>query len=148
MKKIISSALLLVAVFALTGCVGSSKTLSCTIDQTNQLNGMGTMSSSIVSHFKGVSLESMDIQMNLEITSSTIGEENMGTFKTIFDKVCKDGLNGITLPQCDVKQDGKKLSLDATVEKKDIKDKSGTYGTVDATKKDLEKQGYTCTISE
>ena len=148
MKKVVSLLFVLVSVFVLTGCVGKSKTLTCTIDQSDQLSGMGKMDATIVSHFKGVSLESMDIKMNLEITSTLIGEDNMGTFKNIFDNVCQNGLNGISLPKCDVKQDGKKLSLDASVQKKDIKDKSGTYGTVDATKKDLESQGYTCKVTE
>ena len=146
MKKGICIAIVFFFCMILVGC-GSKKTLSCTIDQSSELSGLGTMGAQIDADFNGSSLLEMRIKMNLEITSDKITESYMSTFKGIFDGVCKNGLaSDIPLPNCDVKQNGKKLSLDATVKKSDIKNQKDTYGSVEKTKEEFEKMGYTCEI--
>lgn len=145
MRKVLVFIFSITLVLFLTGC-GAKKTLECKIDMSNQLLGLGKMDSTISADFEGKSMQKMNLKMNIEITSSTIQESGMARFKSIFDNVCKNGQGGIKFPECNVTQNGKKVTLDASVSKSEIDDKSSTYGSVEKTKEELEKQGYTCTI--
>ena len=149
MKKIVGFLALVVFTLVLTGCgvLGSkNKVLECSIDESAQLYGQGTMKANLKFHFDGNSLEKADINFVINITSASIQESSMGLFKSYLQTVCDNGLNGINLSKCDVKLDGKKVTLDATANKSDFPNKKDTYGSISKTKEDLEKQGYDCKI--
>ena len=145
MKKIVSFLALVAFALVLTGC-GKSKVLKCEIDQSSQLYGQGTMKANLDFHFKGDSLEKAVIKFDINITSSSLKESDMAVFETYLQSVCTNGLSGIKLSKCDVKLDGKRVTLDATAMKSDFPDKNDTYGSITETKKALVAQGYNCTI--
>ena len=145
MKKIVSFLVLVAFALVLTGC-GKNKVLKCEIDESSQLYGQGTMKATLTFHFKGNSLEKADVNFDINITSSSISEDNMGIFETYLQSVCTSGMSGIKFSKCDVNLSGKKVTLDATANKSDFPNESDTYGSVTETKKDLEAQGYSCTI--
>ena len=143
--------LMLIAVLALTvclaGCFGKKQDLVCNIDQSSSLYGLGTLKSEITAHFIGNEVKTMDVTMDMEITSSKNADTMINAAKPTFDNVCSSGLNGIKVSTCDVKKNGNTLSLKGTIEEKDIKNED-KKGDIETTKKDLEKQGYTCTIKD
>ena len=61
MKKIISFVAILVLALVVTGC-SKNKILECTIDQSSQLNGNGSMKGTFLFHFKDTSLEKAEIK--------------------------------------------------------------------------------------
>ena len=145
MKKIVSFLALVMVALVLTGC-GKKQVLDCSIDESSQLYGQGTMKANLKFHFDGNSLEKADINFVINITSESIKESNMGLFKSYLQTVCDSGLNGIKLSKCDVKLNGKKVTLDATANKSDFPNEKDTYGSITKTKEDLETQGYECKI--
>ena len=148
MKKFLMLIAIITLTVCLTGCFGKKQDLVCNIDQSSSLYGLGTLKSEITSHFVGNEIKTMDITMNMEITKSDYADKMIESAKPTFNDVCSNGLNGIKVSTCDVKKDGNTLSLKGTIEEKDIKDRKDKKGDIEATKKDLEKQGYTCTIKD
>lgn len=146
MKKVLSICLMCALSLILVGC-GKKQTIDCTIDLSNQMYGMGTIEANAKFYFEGNSFESADIKYDIKVTSSRFTDSDIQALKSNFDEVCdsKD-LNGIKLSTCTTKLDGKNITVNATIVKKDIENQADTYGSVSATKKDLEKQGYTCKI--
>ena len=146
MKKYLSALIMCVLSLILVGC-GKKQTLDCTIDLSGQMYGAGTMEANAKFHFEGNSFEKADIKYDVKVTSSRFTDSDMQTLKSNFDEICdsKD-LSGIKLSTCTTKLDGKNITLNATIVKKDIENQADTYGSVSATKRDLEKQGYTCKI--
>ena len=145
MKKIVGMLALIIFTLALTGC-GKNKVLECTIDESAQLRGQGTMKATLKFHFNGNSLEKADIDFDINITSANIQESSMGLFKNYLQTICDNGLSGINLSKCVVKLDGKKVTLDATAMKNDFPNSKDTYGSITKTKEDLVAQGYNCKI--
>ena len=148
MKKIIKLLLTFTFVILISGC-GSKKTLECSMDQSNKLSGLGNMNETLNIQFIGRKIEKINLKMNLEITSNKISNSEMLVFKSFLNKICSDGFDkNIPFPKCDINQDGKKLTLDATVIRSEIKDKSRKYSSVTKTEKELKKKGYKCKIKK
>ena len=162
MRKILSRFLVISCILILAGCSKEKiqnesnkekkqitpKILTCTIDKSNELNGLGTMGATIKSNIIDDVVVSMNVKMNLEITSEKITENYMSNFKIIFDNVCRDGFEGIKLAECNVTQNAKKINLDATVNETQFDDEKDTYNTINKAKEKFEKDGYTCLITD
>lgn len=150
MKKIMVFVTLLVLSLVVTGCGsilgGKNKVLECTLDQSSQLNGNGTMKATLEFYFKDTSLEKANIKYDINITSDRLKEKDMEKLQSQLQSVCDNGLSGIKLSKCNVKLDGKTVKLDATAKKEDFPNKQDTYGSVSKTKDALVAQGYDCKI--
>ncbi len=142
MKKIVMTLVAVVMMFVLTGC--GTETLNCTMSQ-NQ-TGM-KMNQEMNATFVNNEVTKMDITMNVELDDTYLSA--MDQIKSSVEanlKQYKD--NGGKL---DITSEGNtikaKVNIDLTKMSDEQKKKlnmTDVYGTKDATKKELEKQGYTC----
>ncbi len=142
MKKMMMALVAGVMMFVLTGC--GTETLNCTMSQ-NQA-GM-KMNQEMNATFVNNEVTKMDITMDAEIDEAYASQ--MDQIKANVEanlKQYKD--NGGKL---DITSEGNtikaKVNIDLTKMSDEQKKKlnmTDVYGTKDATKKELEKQGYTC----
>lgn len=142
MKKIMMALVAVVMMFVLTGC--GTETLTCTMSQTQA--GM-KMNQEMNATFVNNEVTKMDITMDAEIDEAYASQ--MDQIKASVEanlKQYKD--NGGEL---DITSEGNvikaKINLDLSKMSKDQKKNlnvTDVYGTKDATKKELEKEGYTC----
>ena len=148
MKKILMLTAIIALTVCLVGCFQKKQDLVCNIDESSKMAGLGTMKAEITAHFLGNEVKTMDVTMDMEITSSSSYVDKMlDAAKPTFDEVCSKGLNGIKVSTCNVTKGEKSLSLKGTIEEDDIEDKD-KKGDIEATKKDLERQGYNCVIKD
>ena len=145
MKKIISLVAILVLSLVVTGC-SKNKILECSIDQSNQLNGNGSMKGTFLFHFKDTSLEKAEIKYEINITTDSLKEKDMEKLQSQLQTVCDNGMSGIKLSKCNVELKDKNVTLDATAMKDDFPNRKDTYGSIDKTKDALVAQGYECKI--
>lgn len=142
MKKMMMALVAGIMMFVLTGC--GTETLNCTMSQ-NQA-GM-KMNQEMNATFVNNEVTKMDITMDAEIDEAYASQ--MDQIKANVEanlKQYKD--NGGKL---DITSEGNtikaKVNIDLTKMSDEQKKKlnmTDVYGTKDATKKELEKQGYTC----
>lgn len=143
MKKIVMPIMLVVLALVLSGC-GKKETLTCTMTQDE--SGM-VMNSKMEAIFEGNEVTKMDLNITAEVDESlsayvpTMKE----AIETQYAKYKKDGVtvnvsNKDNTINADLSFNLKKMSE----EDKKALDLIDTKGTKAATKKELEKQGYTC----
>lgn len=142
-KKIIMPAVLAAVALVLSGC-GKTETLTCTMSQDE--SGM-VMNSKIEAVFEGNEVTKIDLNIDATIDESlsayiTTMED---VIESQYEKYKKEGAtvnvsSKDNVIKADLSFDLKKMS-DEDKEELDLID---TKGTKEATKKELEKEGYTC----
>lgn len=144
MKKIFMTLVAVVMMFILTGC--GTETLTCTMN--SEETGM-TMDQNINATFVNNEVTDMNMKIDLNLdeeyapyaeTMKTTLEEEYKTFSDNGGKVAVTG-------------EGNVININIDLNFKDMTDKQkenldidflDTFGTKEATAKDLESQGYTC----
>lgn len=142
MKKIMMTLVAVVMMFALTGC--GTETLNCTMSQ-NQ-TGM-KMDQEMNATFVNNEVTKMDITINAELDE---------TYASMMDQIKSSVEASLTQYKdnggdLDITSEGNTIKAKVNLDIAKMSDKqkknlnmTDAYGTKDATKKELEKQGYTC----
>lgn len=142
MKKTLMALAAVVMMFILTGC--GTETLTCTMSQDQ--TGM-KMDQKVVATFENNEVTKMNMKIDVNLddsykayadTMKTMLEEEYKTFSDNGGKVEVTGKDSIININIDL--DLKSMTSD---QKKNL-EMTDTFGTKDATAKELEKQGYTC----
>lgn len=145
-KKYFMIGVLALSIATLSGCVGEVKTLECT--KTSDSEGM-KMNELIKAEFNGNKVTNIDMNISFDITGQQDGfaktledslkksfDEEYGNKKGVDYKVNTTSKEvGVSI----------KMELDkmTDADKKELNVEGG-YDTYDDSKKDLEKEGYTC----
>ncbi len=138
MKKTFLSALLaLGAVLCLTGCGNKPSTLVCS----QTISGV---EATLTANFVGKELKSMGFNYNMDLSKYSDTYIN-AIEKQDFCKSVQNAISQFTLVDCTQKVEDKKLLVTSGIDITKI-DKSDLVGSPAATKAELEKQGYTCTL--
>lgn len=143
MKKIIMPIALVGLALVLSGC-GKTETLTCTMSQDE--SGMA-MNSKIEAVFEGNEVTKLNLNIDAKVDESL--SSYVPTMKSViesqYEKYKKEGATvKVTSKDNTIKAD---LSFDLkkmSDEDKEELDLIDTKGTKEASKKDLEKEGYTC----
>ena len=138
-KGFLSLALVLGAVLCLTGCGLGNKpaTLTCT-------QKVSTVDVELVSNFVGNKIESMSMKYDMDLSKysdtlvNTIGKQD-------YCKTVQNAMSQYTLVNCQQTIENKHMIVSAGIDPSKISSKDLT-GSPSATKAELEKQGYTCTL--
>ena len=139
MKKILSLVVFFGVFLCLTGCGNKPSTLICSTTQKG-------VDATLTSNFIGKEIKSMGLTYSMDLSNysdtqiTAIGKQDF----------CKSVSNamkiyGFTLVDCSQKVENKQLLVSSGIDLTKIDD-SLKKGSVDATKKQLESQGFTCTI--
>lgn len=132
------------AALLLTGC-GSGKELKCTMDMSDQMAGLGTMKAEIVVDYdsKGETPEKATMKMVVEITSEDVTDEMVDSLEDSLKTTCDD--EDANYESCEVKRDGRKITLEATGKAEDMEDAEiEADQTLEEAKKEMEEAGFTC----
>ncbi len=149
-NKILKGVALGCGVMLLAGCGSSGKTLSCEYDMSDQLSGLGKWNTTVNLEYDkdGKETKNASMKMVVEVTSDDVVDEFIDSLKDTLDNVCANAEDeeGNGLEKCEVKRDGKVVTLEAkgSVEKIDSLDGITSATTYDEAKKLLEEQGFTC----
>lgn len=142
-KKIIMPAILVAVALVLSGC-GKTETLTCTMSQDE--SGM-VMNSKMEAIFEGNEVTKIDLNIDAKI------DESLSAYVTTMEDVIeaqyeKYKKEGTTV---NVSSKDNVIKADLSFDLKNMSDKDkeeldliDTKGTKEATKKELEKEGYTC----
>lgn len=145
MKRVLVSFILVVAVAVLTGCgAGKEEILTCTMS-TNQSNMV--MNQELEAKFVGN--EVVDLSLDVEVELDEIYAPYMETMKTTLANQFQNYSNNGA--EVDIEAEGSTVKVEIdfdlkgmSLEQKKNLDMIDVYGTKSATKKELEKAGYTC----
>lgn len=148
-KNILKVAALGCGVLLLTGCGSNGKTLNCEFDMSDQLSGLGTWNTYVDFEYDkdGKETKSATMKMVVNITSEDVTDELIDSLKETLEDICasaEDDENG--LEKCEVKVDGKKVTLEAkgSVENLNTLDGIVQETSYEDAKKSLEDAGFTC----
>lgn len=144
MKKIIKSLVVICMVALLSGCGNKTERLTCTM---TKIDSTMTLNQELIAIFNNNEVTNMDMYMKVEVSESYI--PYMDTFKTSFEEQFKSySDNGVKV---DITTEENFINVDMnydfknmTTEQKKNLNALDVYGTKEATKAALEKQGYTC----
>lgn len=126
-----------------TGC-SNTKTLSCEIDSTGEINGQGTAKEEIKIEYDsdGKDFEEISRIMTLNFDSVTMGEDEISNVVEQSKKVCDENKDNFTL--CEVERDKNRIVITISMDK----DKAGSFMenvlTYDEMLKLFEDDGYSC----
>lgn len=131
--------------FLFTGC-SSTKTLSCTIDVTDDLNGQGSALEEIKIEYDSnlENFEELFRIMTINFNSDTMGEEEISNVYENSLQVCE--LNKDEFSSCEVEKDGKKIVITVSIDK----DKASSFFEGESIPNYskafelFENKGYTC----
>lgn len=136
-KGIISLALVLGAIFCLTGCGNKPATLTCT-------QKVSTVDVELVANFTGNKINAMSMKYDMDLSAysdtlvNTIGKQD-------YCKTVASAMSQFTLVGCKQSIENKHMIVASGIDITKISTKDLT-GSPAATKTALEKQGYTCTL--
>ena len=145
-KKYFMIGVLALSIATLSGCVGEVKTLECT--KTSDSEGM-KMNELIKAEFNGNKVTNIDMNISFDTTGQQDGFAKTleDSLKKSFDKEYGDKKGVDYKVNTTSKEVGVsiKMELDkmTDADKKELNVEGG-YDTYDDSKKDLEKEGYTC----
>lgn len=145
-KKYFMIGVLALSIATLSGCVGEVKTLECT--KTSDSEGM-KMNELIKAEFNGNKVTNIDMNISFDITGQQDGFAKTleDSLKKSFDEEYGDKKGVDYKVNTTSKEVGVsiKMELDkmTDADKKELNVEGG-YDTYDDSKKDLEKEGYTC----
>ena len=137
-KKILSLVLVLGTVFALTGCGNKPSTLVCSQKVSN-------INVEINANFAGNKVKSMGLKYDMDYSkySDTYVET---VSKQDFCKTVTSAMSSqFTLVDCKQTTNGKNIVIKSGIDISKLSSSSLT-GSPSATKTELEKQGYSCTL--
>ena len=137
-KKILSLVLVLGTVFVLTGCGNKPSTLVCSQKVSN-------INVEINANFAGNKVKSMGLKYDMDYSkySDTYVET---VSKQDFCKTVTSAMSSqFTLVDCKQTTNGKNIVIKSGIDISKLSSSSLT-GSPSATKTELEKQGYTCTL--
>lgn len=133
-------------VLLLTVC-GGGKTLTCKSDMSEQLAGLGKWDTEVILDYDndGEKVESTTMKMTIEFTNEDVTDEMIDSFKETLGQSCGSE-DAESFDKCEVKKDGRKLTLEAKGPAEANDDLAGiTEKTaLEEAKKLLEEQGFTC----
>lgn len=143
MKKSLKVLSALTLVLCLTGC--GKETLTCTMTQNQP--GVMTMDMEVEALFNNNEVTNMEIDIDANIEEAY--ESNITAIKdsinTQYENYRKNGAEvNVTNDEDSVNAEIKMDLSKMTDKQKKALEVTDVYGTKEATKKDLEKQGYTC----
>lgn len=134
------------AMFLLTGC---AKTLTCTKNMTNEMEGQGTLELKTKLEYdsEGEILDKVTVSMIMNMTGQAFNNTELNELEEMFQDVCKQ--YGKNVSSCKVSRSGKKIILTASGDKDSLKiidvyedaEEIPKYVTA---KKEIESAGYTC----
>lgn len=124
--------------------VEEKQKLSCSMDLSDAMSGLGTMEMELVVDYNAAGTEPQELTLvqKIEMTSSEVTEDIINSLATNLEgETCTDEFKS-----CNVVVDGRKITLTAvgspsTVTGDDEAENSKSY---DAAKKYFEDMGYTC----
>ncbi len=138
MKKILSILLVLGVVFCLTGCgLGKPSTLDCT-------QKISFAEIELTANFVGKKVTSMSMKYDMDLSKYSDSIVNTMASQDYCTSVQKR-LSQYTLADCSQTVENKHIILKSGIDINNIK-KTQLIGSPEATKVELEKQGYTCTL--
>jgi len=138
MKKALSLVLVLGAMFILTGCGSKPSTIVCSQKVSN-------VNVEISADFIGNKVKKMGLKYNMDYSnySDTIVET---IAKKDYCSTVKSAMaSQFNLVDCKQSQEGKNIIITSGIDISNLKSSSLT-GSPSATKTELEKQGYSCTL--
>lgn len=142
-KKYLSALGLGCVTLLLTGC-GSGKTLTCKMDLSDQMAGLGTMKTEIKLDYdsNGEKSKSATVKMEVELTGDDVTSDLLDTFESSLKKSCDE--EGTGYKTCETKKEGNKVILEGTVEPNSLTEDSEEDKSLESAKKYFEGMGYTC----
>lgn len=134
-KKVMGLALFLCATFCLVGCGSSSSKLSCTINQ-------GGADITLNANFNGDKVDAMSLKYDMDLSSYSDAQVKI-LEKQDFCKSIKSSMYQFELSNCKQDLSNKQLKVTSDIDVTKM-DSSDLTGSPDATKKALEKMGFSC----
>lgn len=118
----------------------TTKTLKCSQDMSDELEGLGTWTSQIEFVYKSDKMDSANLKMVIDIENKDITEDQMKVFEDSLKSEC----SSTDYSSCDVSRTGNKVTFlasgTAEIAGSDYSDKL----TFDEAKSMLETDGFTC----